>query len=94
MLFEYYALFSGMDTGVFGLLTGGGFAFLGIFFINTSLKWIHFPSSRAKESVLKFDSEAVNDVLVVHGFSIGYKAEFTGSGYFPWSARLPSAPRW
>ena len=31
----------------------------------------------------KSNIEAVNDVVVVHGFSIGYKAEFTGSGYFP-----------
>lgn len=40
------------------------------------------------------NSEAVNDVLVVHGFSIGYKAEFTYSGYFPWSELLLSAQRW
>lgn len=30
-----------------------------------------FPGSRAGKSDLKFDSEAVNDVQVIHGFSVG-----------------------
>ena len=47
-----------------------------------------FPGSRAGESGLKSDSEAVNDALVVHGFSVGYKAEFTDSVHFPRSGRL------
>ena len=47
------------------------------------------------ENILqKSNSEAVNDALVVHGLSIGCKAEFTYSGYFPWSGPLPSVPRW
>ena len=44
--------------------------------------------------LIKPNSEAVNDVLVVHGFSIGYKAEFIYSAHSPWSGRLPSVPRW
>ena len=53
-----------------------------------------FPGSRAGKSGLKFDSEAWNDVLVVPGFSVGYKAEFTGSGYFPKSELLLFEPKW
>ena len=36
---------------------------------------VQFPGSRAGKSGLILDSEAVNDVLVVHGFSIGCKAD-------------------
>ena len=68
--------------------------FLGDIFHKTSLSFVRFPSSGAGKSGLKFDSEAWNDVLVIPGFSIGYKAVVTGSGYFPWSGRLPSVPRW
>jgi len=35
-------------------------------------------------------NRAWGDVLFVLGFFIGYKAEFTGSGYFPWFEQLPS----
>ena len=63
-------------------------------FFGILISMIHFPGFRAGKSGLKFDSEAVSDVLVVHGFSIGYKAEFTCSGYFPWSELLLSVPRW
>jgi len=45
---------------------------------------IQIPGSRVGKSGLKFDSEAVNDVLVVHGFSIGYKVKFTCAGYRQW----------
>ena len=65
---------------------------LGDLFHKTFLSLVQFPGSRAGKSGLIFDSEAVNDALVVHGFSIGCKAEFTGSEYFPWSGRLLSAP--
>ncbi len=88
----------GVDFGgavVFVEIQFGDLAFLlGDLFHKTSLSWVQFPGSRAGKSGLKSDSEAVNDALVVHGFSIGYKAEFTGSGYFPWSELLLSAPRW
>jgi len=32
----------------------------------------------------KINSEAVNDALIVHGFSIGCKAEFTCLTHFSW----------
>ena len=96
MLFEPGVI--GVDFGgavVFIEIQFGDFSFLlGDLFHKTSLSLIHFHGSRAGKSGLKFDSEAVNDVLVVHGFSMGYKAEFTGSGYFPWSEPLLSVPRW
>ena len=57
----------------------------------TFFSLMHFPGSRAGKSGLKSDSEAVNDVLDVHGFSVGYKAEFTYSGYFPWSELIHAA---
>lgn len=47
-----------------------------------------FVGSRAGKSGLKSASEAVNDVLVVHGFSIGCKADFYILSTFPmvWAA--------
>ena len=66
--------FSG--TIVFVEIQFGDFSFLlGDLFHITSLSLAYFPGSRAGKSGLKSDSEAVNDVLVVHGFSIGYKAD-------------------
>ena len=38
--------------------------------------------------------EGWDDALFVPAFSIGYKAEFTDSGYSPWSERLPSVLKW
>ena len=62
---------------VFVEIQFGDFSFLlGDLFHLTFLSWVHFPGSRVGKLGLKFDSEAVNDVLVVHGFSIGCKAEF------------------
>ena len=87
----------GIDFGsavVFVEIQFGDFSFLlGDLFHKTSLSLDHSSGSRAGKSGLKSDSEAVNDVLVVHGFSMGYKAEFTGSGYFPRSGRLLFVPR-
>ena len=84
-LFEFGIV--GIDLGsavVFVEIQFGYLSFLlGDLFHKTSLSLVQFPGSRAGKSGLKFDSEAVNDELVVHGFSVGYKAEFTGSGYFP-----------
>ena len=62
-------------TVVFIEIQFGNFSFLlGYLFHKTSLSSVQFPDSRAGKSGLKLDSEAVNDVQVVHGFSIGYKA--------------------
>ena len=67
---------------------------LGDLFHKISLSFVRFSGSGAGKSGLKFESEAVNDVSVIHGFSVSCKAEFTGSGYFSWSERLPSALKW
>ena len=67
----------GIDFGsavVFVEIQFGDFSLLfGDLFHLTFLSSVHFLGSRAGKSGLKFDSEAVSDVLVVHGFSIGYK---------------------
>lgn len=85
--FSSAVVFVEVEFGDFSLL-------LGDLFHKTFLSSVHFPGSRGGKSGLKSDSEAWNDVLVVPGFSVGYKVEFTGSGYFPWSGRLLSVPRW
>ena len=93
------------EFGIVGIDLSGAIVFIEIQFGDFSLPlWdlfhltflslVHFPGSRAGKSGLIFDSEAVNDVLFVHGFSIGYKAEFRCSAHFPWSEQLLSVPRW
>ena len=68
---------------IYGIQLGDFSFLLGDLFHKTFLSWVQFPGSRGGKSGLKSDSEAVNDVLVVHGFSIGYKAEFYILRIFP-----------
>ena len=42
-----------------------------------------FPNDRAGKSILTSNNKAVNEPLVVHGFSIGCKAEFYMLSTFP-----------
>ena len=77
---------------IYGIQLGDFSFLLGDLFHKTFLSWVQFPGSRAGISGLKSDSEGWDDALFVPAFSIGYKAEFTHSGYFPWSGQLPSVP--
>lgn len=49
--------------------------------VNTSL--FQFSGPRAAESGQKINSEAVNDMLVVHGFFIGYKPDYLHAQHIP-----------
>ena len=82
------------EFGVVGVDLGGAVIFveiqfrdlaflLGNLFHLTFLSLVHFPGSRAGKSGLKSDSEAVNDVLVVHGFAIGYTGRINILRIFP-----------
>ena len=88
----------GVDFGsavVFVEIQFGDFSFLlGDLFHLTFLSLVHFPGSRAGKSGQKSDSEGWDDALFVPAFSIGYEAQFTYSGYFPWSEPLLSALQW
>ena len=61
----------------------GDFKFLLEFFHRISHSLIHVPGSIAGKSGLKSNSEAWDDALIVHGFSIVYKADFHILRTFP-----------
>lgn len=50
--------------------------------------------ARPGKSQQKDNSETWDDALLVPGFPIGYKAEFTYLEYSPGSELLLSVPRW